>query len=868
MSSLPSLRALAWRAGLVLASLSGLATASLFGQTSAAYSWKNVQIHGGGYVSGIVFHPTAQNLIYCRTDVGGAYRWNQITSSWIAINDDIIRSDAQLTGVLSIAVDPNDSNRLYLATGQYLASWAHNAAILRSNDRGNTWARSDLTIKLGGNSDGRGTGERLQVDPNLGSILVLGTNQDGLWKSTDRGVTWARITAFAPTSVTFVSFDKRSAATGNATQTLYAGINAISGNNLLRSTNGGDSWSAVAGAPANLIPNHAEFDSAGMLYVSYANSVGPNNMTTGQLWRLNTANGTWTNISPRAATASDTFGYGAVSVSKTTAGTLVTTTNDRWGGGHEIWRSTDSGATWTNINTLDSYSSVAPWIFWHGDSATYRPHWLTDVDMDPFNNNRVLFVTGGGIWGTDTAFGGAPVWTFRNAGLEETVVDGLISPPSGAPLLSAVGDIGGFRHENLNAPPSDQNFYTPIGSSNPSIDFAQATPAIIVRTTRATARGARSTDGGVTWTEFATHPAAADASSGSIAINANATRLVWIPGGSAPFFSTNNGGSWTASAGGPTGTFLPVSDRVNANKFYIYDSTAGRVYVSTNGGADFGAAATVPTGGGKLRAVPGLEGNLWLPAGAAGLFRSVNSGSSFAAVANVQECQVLGFGKAAVGQSHPAVYLQGRIDGVLGLFRSDDVGGTWIRINDNAHQFGWLNVITGDPRVYGRVYLGTGGRGIVYGEPVGGGTGSGAIADGTYKIVALHSGKVLDVASNGTADGSNVQQFTYHGGSNQRWVVTQRGNNQYSIVGAGSNKALAVAGASTTDGANVEIQTYTGASHQQWTATATSGGFFVLTAVHSGKALDVAAASTADGANVLQWTNHSATNQQWSFQAP
>ena len=43
----------------------------------------------------------------------------------------------------------------------------------------------------------------------------------------------------------------------------------------------------------------------------------------------------------------------------------------------------------------------------------------------------------------------------------------------------------------------------------------------------------------------------------------------------------------------------------------------------------------------------------------------------------------------------------------------------WQRINDDAHQWGWTGeTVTGDPRVYGRVYLATNGRGIQYGEPV------------------------------------------------------------------------------------------------------------------------------------------------------
>jgi hypothetical protein len=65
-----------------------------------------------------------------------------------------------------------------------------------------------------------------------------------------------------------------------------------------------------------------------------------------------------------------------------------------------------------------------------------------------------------------------------------------------------------------------------------------------------------------------------------------------------------------------------------------------------------------------------------------------------------------------------AIYITGEIDNVLGFFRSDDAGKTWVRINDDQHGYGAVDTaITGDPRVYGRVYIATNGRGIVYGEP-------------------------------------------------------------------------------------------------------------------------------------------------------
>ena len=64
------------------------------------------------------------------------------------------------------------------------------------------------------------------------------------------------------------------------------------------------------------------------------------------------------------------------------------------------------------------------------------------------------------------------------------------------------------------------------------------------------------------------------------------------------------------------------------------------------------------------------------------------------------------------------VFLVGTVDGVYGFFQSDNQGNTWTRINDDQHQFGTVYGLTGDPRIYGRVYVGTAGRGAVYADPL------------------------------------------------------------------------------------------------------------------------------------------------------
>jgi xyloglucan-specific exo-beta-1,4-glucanase len=731
------------------------------------YTWQNVKIGGGGFIDGIEFSPAQQNLLYAHTDIGGAYRWNQSTSTWTPLLDWVGQSNWGWNGVASLAPDPLNANKVWAAVGMYTNSFdPNNGAILRSSDQGATWQATPLPFKLGGNMPGRGMGERLAVDPNNDNILYLGApNGNGLWRSTDGGVTWSKVTSFpnvgnyapdptdtsgyssATEGIPWISFDKATGTAGSATQTIFAGVADLQ-NTVYESTDGGSTWTRVAGQPTGFIAHHGVVDSAnGILYLATSNTGGPYDGAHGDVWKYAIATGTWTQISPvpSSNTSGNYFGYSGLAIDPEHPSTIMVTAYSSWWPDTIIWRSTNGGSTWNQIWNWTSYPSRSfsytqnissvPWLTFNGNPSppvvTPLLGWMTEVlAIDPFNSNRMMYGTGATLYGTNNLTnwdsGGTITITPMVNGIEETAVLSLISPPSGAPLLSGLGDINGFVHTSLTAVPAAM--YSSPSFAAASMDYAELNPSVIIRTGDVNKtnnpnvnRIAFSTNDGTNWFQGQEPPGVTGGGTAAEAADASAT--VWSTGGAGVFYSTSYGGSWTASTGLPTGA-LVASDRVTPAKFYGF--SGGTFYVSTNSGATFTATAAtgLPTSGNVfIKAMPGHAGDIWLAGGSStnsGVWHSTNSGATFTKLTNVSAGQNIGFGKAAPGQTYMALYTIATIGGVTGIFRSDDAGANWIQINDSQHQWGNIGqAITGDPRVYGQVYVGTNGRGIIYGNPAG-----------------------------------------------------------------------------------------------------------------------------------------------------
>ncbi|USQ84353.1 cellulose binding domain-containing protein [Streptomyces phaeoluteigriseus] len=831
--------ALALAAGLLAGTPPALAADSAPPATTLAaesYTWKNARIDGGGFVPGIVFNRKEKNLAYARTDIGGAYRWQQTSRTWTPLLDSVGWANWGHTGVVSLASDSVDPDRVYAAVGTYTNSWdPGNGAVMRSADRGASWQKTDLPFKLGGNMPGRGMGERLAVDPNRNSVLYLGApSGKGLWRSTDSGVTWSQVANFpnvgnyvqdpSDTSgyssdnqgIVWVTFDESTGTSGNATKTIYVGV-ADTGNAVYRSTDAGATWSRVAGQPTGYLAHKGVLDTVnGQLYIAYSDKGGPYDGGKGRLYRYTTATGTWTDISP-VAEADTYYGFSGLTLDRQRPGTVMATAYSSWWPDTQIFRSTDSGGTWTKAWDYSSYPtrqnryamdvSSSPWLTWGANPSppeqAPKLGWMTEsLEIDPFDSNRMMYGTGATVYGTEnlTNWDSGTQFTIKPMvqGLEETAVNDLAAPPAGAPLLSALGDIGGFRHTDLTKVPS-MMFGSPNFTSTTSLDFAESNPNTVVRTGNLDSgpHVAFSTDNGANW--FAGTDPSGVSGGGTVAAAADGSRFVWSPAGAGVHHTTGFGTSWSASSGIPAGAIVE-SDRVDARTFYGFKS--GRFYVSSDGGATFTASSAtgLPSGDSvRFQALPGTKGDIWLAGGASdgayGLWHSTDGGASFTKLSGVQQADTIGFGKAAPGASYQTLYTSAQIAGVRGIFRSTDKGATWTRINDDAHQWGWTGAaITGDPRVYGRVYVSTNGRGVIYGDSsdTGGGGGGGGGTDPTptgacavtYTITNQWSGGFqadVRVANTGTSAWSGWSlSWAFPGGQ----TVSQLWNAEHTQSGA------------------------------------------------------------------------------------
>jgi len=711
------------------------------------YLWRSVKVGAGGFIPGIIFSRAEKNLVYLRSDMGGCYRWDGPQQRWIPLQDPM--AESSYFGGESIAPDPIDPNTVYIAAGMYRSD---PSAILRSHDRGNTWQIFPVSFRMGGNEDGRGVGERVAIDPNDNAILFFGSRHDGLWRSENYGETWQKVKTFplkgrglpvegqpTNTGLSFVVFDPHTGTRGSATRTLFVGSADPGSNHLFRSDDAGATWRTVPGGPGQqMLPAQAQIDDSGILFLTYGNGTGPNGVTDGAVMKFDSKTEKWTDISPTNGQTRLKSGYCGLSLDRQHSGTLGVATMNHWNPGDTVWRTTDAGRTWKDIAAQSQRDVQAtPFLLW-GKHQSRLGWWMAAFAIDPFDSNHAAYSTGATIYATrdfSNVSANRPThWFPWVAGIEQTAIITLVSPPAGAHLLSGFGDIGGFVHDDLKVSPSNGMYENPHFDTTISLDYAGQNPLMVVRSGQPAdeqASLAYSQDGGRSWQPLDIPPAQSSPSDGHPAIIVSADGSMLMVLTRIPIFTRDRGQTWTEAKGLPV-RMRPVADRVDPSTFYAIDFNHDKFLTSTDAGATFhplnsqglpsNIKADEPTwreGPWPLQATPGKAHDLWFITPDA-LYHSPDAGIHFSKAGGQMHPEFVSFGKTPPGKDYPAIFAAGTLGGVRAIWRSDDLALSWVRVNDDQHQYGArFRCIAGDPRIFGRVYVGTDGRGILYGQPVG-----------------------------------------------------------------------------------------------------------------------------------------------------
>ena len=595
------------------------------------YRYRHLPIGGGGYVTGFHFHPSDARVLYCRTDIGGVYRFDGDAQRWVSLIDHVTPLDLSESYPISVALDPARPSRLYIASGTRAPGGGR---LSISNDGGATFRMHAMPCTIHGNFHGRGAGERLLLAAD--GTLWYASQLEGLFVSRDEGVNWQQVECFPETACTFIAQQGNVLLVG--TEGLKQRREAQRGHSLYASFDGGATFVPVS-QPAyvpvegsrlqGLVAQRCAFDDD-YAYVSYSangrrSQVVEHGYTCdcgdcsgGCMARYRLMEGGLGPAEDITPVRGD-WGYCAVD---SRHGLLITASICK-NPDDSIWLSRDQGESWTEILCgmgVGQMDFRLPYMRPRCNGGGNLVHWMTDVKLDPHQKGTAWFNTGTGVFRTQDVTAEVVTFTDWCDGMEETVHLGVYAPPSGdVQVLDMIGDLGGFafrdidRHcDNSFADGEGNRYITCINA-----DWPDADPAHLVVTARGNWKGKTkgglivSYDGARSWTRLdmpmgldpeldalLTRISGININAGWVALSADGTSIVWAVADRFQLHaryvivSHDGGRSFVRSSvldlegNAAPGLMKPLADRCDPRIFYGFGE-AGQLYVSRDGGLTF-----------------------------------------------------------------------------------------------------------------------------------------------------------------------------------------------------------------------------------------------------------------------------------------
>ncbi|MEA3504051.1 MAG: PKD domain-containing protein [Bacteroidota bacterium] len=334
------------------------------------------QPNGNGRINSLAFHPTDGNTFYVGAPAGGLWKTTDGGESWTSNTDDL-----PTLGVSSILIDYDNTDIMYLGTGDRDASDSQGVGVLKSINGGDTW-------ELFNNGMDNATVGRMIMDPDNSEVIIAATSS-GIYKTTDGAVNWELKQDGNFKDIDFHTSNKNI-------------IYAIKGGYFYRSNDLGETWTYIS----NGLPS----GSRGSVAVTPANPdyvyivLTQSSVFKGLYFSDNaglsfTEQSTTPNIMDYSCNGTGNSGQGWYDLdiaADPNNGSVI------YVGGVNIFKSSDKGKTW-NINA-----------HWTGDCGVPAVH--ADQHVLMFNPLNDVFYSGndGGIYWTDN---GGSDWTEITSGI-------------------------------------------------------------------------------------------------------------------------------------------------------------------------------------------------------------------------------------------------------------------------------------------------------------------------------------------------------------------------------------------------------------------------------------------------------------------
>ena len=676
---------------LLLAAVVGLAQAQDRGaiRLSKPYKWEMNTIQSHQPLAKTI---TTQSLVW--TTLGPA----PVNSSYSFYSNHY----GSVSGrVVSLAVDPTDSNIVYAA--------AAGGGLWKSVDGGSSWTPlTDNFPRLASGS--------VAVDPNNPTTIYYGTgelnfNIDGypgtgvLYKSTDGGVTWA--TENLPPGGGLYYTSKITVAPSNSSVVYASGYF-----DAYRSTDGGQTWTELDLTNGAVDDIAVDPSNADVVYASYGSGFSGDSTNYG-IYKSTNGGTTWTwltnglppdsqvtRISLAIAPGNDKVLYAAINGNKPGSSTVDT---------NRVYKTTDAGSTWTVLPSVSDTTDFGGGQGWYNNV----------IAVDP-NNPNTVYLGGIDLWKSSN---GGQTWTNLTNGYGPSngknihVDQHAIAFAGGSSSTFYIGNDGGVwkttdggtLFTNCNTNLQTIQFY--------DISADQANPAIAVGGSQDNGTE-MNTQPSLTWNEVY------GGDGGEVLIDPKNTQIIYTEYVNGAIQKSTDGGSNWSQIFNETGYWLTpyLLDPTNDNILYTATS---KIYKSNNGGSTWHAVSGDLDPAGDLvttMSMSPVEDSV-IYAGISGyrgghvpsddhLFVSRNAGTTWTEVtanlpAGTNFCQVTA-DPTQMGVAYLAVLVGGQGASTSHVLRTTDYGNTWSGIASTTN--GFANVPTKlvcVDSVSGYIYAGT-----------------------------------------------------------------------------------------------------------------------------------------------------------------